>query len=177
MFNIIPKCILVSTSLSPVLLTMAVQEYEREPRCLNWTIGILLALTLLLVVLCWLLMVYARSNLQIRDVNILSIERKDHEVLTFLFIYLLPLVRSGSANLLESWMTTTFVGIIIIYALAQADAYHFNPLMRLVFQQRFYAVNTSEGQSDLVISKKRLHSAEKRIQAVEIAPNVFLVKE
>ena len=95
MMNLFAKCLLVSTSLSPVLGAMAVYQFERgEP----WTCWIWwLAVAVLLVILCWLLLRYMAQNGQRQLFEIREFERKDQELLAFLFIYLLPFVRSEEA--------------------------------------------------------------------------------
>lgn len=91
----------------------------------------------MLVVLCRLLLKFAEERLPKFSLQITSFERRDQEVLTFLFIYMLPLIRTDGLGITAGWITTACVGVIIIYALAQAGAFHFNPLMRLFFGYRF----------------------------------------
>ena len=62
MLNIVAKCLLVSTSLSPVLGAVAINQFERGEswtKCIWWlTVGFLL------VALCWGLLRYAAQNAQ-----------------------------------------------------------------------------------------------------------------
>lgn len=172
MLGITAKCLLVATSLSPVLGAVAVSEFERGASWLTWVWW--LAAAFLLVVLCWLLLQYAAKNGQKHLFHIREFERKDQEMLVFLFIYLLPFIRSANPTFASEWLTSAYVLSIIILAIAHAGAFHFNPLMRLVFQYRFYAVRNCDGVSNLLISKKDLRRVGEEVQTVRLAWNVYL---
>ena len=75
-------------------------------------------------------------------------------MLTFLFIYLLPFVRG--ATFASEWITSVFILAIITAAIANVGAFHFNPVMHLLFCYRFYAVKNRHGVSCLLISKLKL---------------------
>ncbi len=170
--NILAKCLLVSTSLSPVLIAVAINQFER---CEPWTSYIRwLAVAFLLVVLCWLLLRYAAANLEKHVFHIKEFERKDQELLAFLFIYLLPFIRSENVTFASQWLTSVYVLTIIILAIAYAGAFHFNPVMRLLFCYRFYAVKTHHGVSTLLISKKNLRRPGKKLQTVQLAWDIYL---
>lgn len=175
MFNFLAKCLLVSTSLSPVLLVMAVSQFESGLPCTRWLGWPLLGAVVVLVVLCRLLLRYAEKRLQELSLQITSFERRDQEVLTFLFIYMLPLIRTDGLGITAGWITTACVGVIIIYALAQAGAFHFNPLMRLFFGYRFYSVITSTGVTNLLISQTDLRMPGEEVRTVRLDRGVYLV--
>ena len=128
MLNIVAKCLLVSTSLSPVLIAVAVNQFER---CEPWTSYIWwMVVAFLLVALCWGLLRYAATKAETHVFHIKEFERKDQELLAFLFIYLLPFVRSENATFASQWLTSAYILTIIILAIAHAGAFHFNPVMR-----------------------------------------------
>lgn len=171
MLSFIAKCLLVSTSLSPVLGAMAVSQYERGEPWTSWTGW--LAVAFPLVALCWTLLKYAAKKAQKYTLYIQAFERKDQEMLTFLFIYLLPFVRPGGATFASEWITSVYILAIIIPAIVHAGAFHFNPVMRL-FGYRFYAVKNKHGVSNLLISKKNLRQPGKEVQTVKLDWNVYL---
>lgn len=172
MLNIFAKCLLVSTSLSPVLGTMAINQFERGKPCTMWIWWLVVAF--ILVVLCWALLKYAAKKAHKHLFYIKEFERKDQEVLTFLFIYLLPFVLSGNSTFASDWLTSIYILLIIIIAIAQADAFHFNPVMRLLLGYRFYAAKNRHGVSNLLISNKDLRRPEKEVQTVRLAWNIYL---
>ena len=171
MLNIVAKCLLVSTSLSPVLGAVAINQFERgEP----WTCWIWwLAVAFLLVILCWLLLKYMAKNGQKHLFDIGEFERKDQELLAFLFIYLLPFIRSENATFASQSLTSAYILMIIIIAIAHAGAFHINPVMRL-FGYRFYAVKNRHGVPNLLISKRDLRRPGKELQTVQLAWDVYL---
>ena len=171
MLNIVAKCLLVSTSLSPVLIAVAINQFER---CEPWTSYIRwLVVAFLLVALCWLLLRYVATIAEKHVFHIKEFERKDQELLAFLFIYLLPFVRSENATFASQWLTSAYILTIIILAIAHAGAFHFNPVMR-AFGYRFYAVKNLHGVSTLLISKKNLRRPGEKLQTVRLAWDVYL---
>ncbi len=95
-------------------------------------------------------------------------------MLTFLFIYLLPFVRSKHSTFANEWIMSVYILSIIILAIAHAGAFHFNPVMRLLFGYRFYAVKDRHGVSNLLISKTDLRRSGKEVQVVGLDWNVYL---
>ena len=128
----------------------------------------------MLVLLCWGLLSYAKRSLETHQIYIEEFERKDQEMLAFLFIYLLPFVRSPNTAFASNWITSTYILAIIVLAITHAGAFHFNPVMRLVFGYRFYSVRNSNGVSNLLISRKDLWQPRREVTAVAIARDVYL---
>ena len=172
MLNIFAKCLLVSTSLSPVLGAVAVNQFERGKPWTNWIWWLVGAL--LLVLLCDALLRYAKKHAQKHLFYIREFERKDQDVLIFLFIYLLPFIRSENPTFASEWLTSAYVLAIIILAIVHVGAFHFNPVMRLFFAYRFYSVRNREGISNLLISKRDLRRPGEEVQTVRLAWNVYL---
>ena len=167
------KFFLMATSLSPVLLILAISQLEcGQP----WKGGIWLGIAFIFLSGCWALLKFVKKNARSELISIQEFERKDQEVLTFLFIYLLPFIRSGGSTFANEPITSGCVLIIIIYALVQARAFHFNPVMYLFFRYRFYAVKDRHGVSNLLISKKDLRRSGVEIKTVALARNVYLHK-
>ena len=173
MLSIVAKCLLVSTSLSPVLLTLAVNQLERGR---PWATSYWLALAaLLLAASCKELLRYAQENAQRHLLYVKEFENREQEMLTFLFIYLLPFVRGSTFA--SEWITSVFVLSIITAAIATTGAFHFNPVMRLLFRYRFYGVKNRRGVSCLLISKVDLRRPDRSINTVRLAHGVYLHTE
>lgn len=172
MLNNSAKYVLALTSLSPVFLTMAINYFEHgEP----WTIWIWwIAATIVSVVFCWGLMRYIARKAQINSVLIKDFERKDQEMLAFLFIYLLPITRSENLALSDNILTSCFVLFVTTLAIVCARAFHFNPVMRLVFRYRFYSVKDSRGIPNLLISRTDFQRSGVEIKTVMVTQNVHL---
>ena len=169
MLDIVPKYLLVGTSLSPVFGVLAINGLERGLPWQNW-IGWLIA-AIVLIVLCWSLLRYTKRNAQKQSLYIQTFERTDHQVLTFLFIYILPFVRSENMTFAAQPLTTICILSVIVMAIAVADAFHFNPVMRAL-GYRFYAVKSREGTPKLLISRRDLRRTGVTVQTVSLARDV-----
>lgn len=174
MLNFVAKTILVATSLSPVLGAVAVTEFERGQAWTSWIGWLIVALVLIGV--CWFMLRYASDRAENSLLYIEDFERKDQETIVFLFIYLLPFMRSSNAAFATDWLTSAYVLGIIIVTIAHVGAFHFNPVMRLLFAYRFYSVRNREGLSLILISKSDIRRNRKEVQTVRIARNVYLHK-
>ena len=171
MLNILAKSLLAATSLAPVLGAVAINQFERGEPWPVWCGPLIVALALM--ALCFLLLQYAAENAETCVISITSFERRDQEVLTFLFIYLLPFLRSQASSFASDWLTSAYILGIIILAIAHAGAFHFNPVMRAL-GYRFYAAQTNDKLSVLLISKMNILRPPDEIKTVRLAPNIYL---
>jgi hypothetical protein len=174
MLNRLAKFLLVSTSLSPLLGAVAVNQFARgEPASrYGWWLGA----AILLILLCWALLRYTSMNAQQHLYQIKEFERNDKEVLAFLVTYLLPFLSTEKMGFAGDWLTGTYVLLIIFLVIAHAGAFHFNPVMGLL-GYHFYAVKNAEGVSHLLISRAELHRPGQELQTVRLAPTIYLHKE
>ena len=172
MLNIRARFILVSSSLSPALGAIAVSQIvcdERWTTWIWWPIG-----ALVLILMCWRVLEYAKRKAPEHPLYIKEFERRDHEVLTFLFVCLLPFIRTTNLDFADDWIIIAYVISIIVVALIHANAFHFNPVMSLIFGYRFYSVKSQQGISSLLISKKELRRPEVQVATVLIGTNIYL---
>ena len=169
--NILAKSLLLATALSPVLLVLAVSELEKTGKPL-----VPFSLALLALVACWTcqVMLTKMRTTQIHRIHVTKVERRDQEVLTFLFIYLLPFIRGSSVALDHPW-TLLSVGAVVFSALIAANAFHFNPTMWLL-RYRFYSVEDGNHDSVTLISKEQLKPGN-IMCAHQLASRVYLLKE
>jgi len=171
MLNTFAKFLLVSTSLSPLLGAVAVNQFARGEALDRWLPWLVVAV--LLVFLCWALLAYAAKNVQTQVFHIQEFERNDKEVLAFLVTYLLPFLSAEKMGFGGEWLTSAYVLLIIFLVIAHAGAFHFNPVMGLL-GYHFYAVKDKEGLSHLLISKTELHRPKLDVQTVRLAANIYL---
>ena len=173
------KFFLALTASSPVLLIVGINEFERSKPWTSWTwtpwIWWVIAAPIL-AVLCKGLLICATKWIQKDTIEIGEFEHKDQEMLTFLFIYLLPFIRSGNSTFASEWITSICLLVILAFAIAHARAFHFNPVMGF-FGYHFYAIRDSHGVSNLLISKEDLRRPNKKVQTVQITSNVYLQTE
>lgn len=171
MLNTFARFLLVSTSLSPLLGAVAVNQFARGEAAIRW--GAWLAVALLLVILCWALLRHAAKNAQRHQFHIKEFERNDKEVLAFLVTYLLPFLSTEKMGFAGDWLTGAYVLAIIFLVIAHAGAFHFNPVMGLL-GYHFYAVKSEDGVGHLLISKDELRRPGRNVQTVRLAHGIYL---
>lgn len=171
MLNTFAKFLLVSTSLSPLLGAVAVNQFARGEPPMQW--GSWLAAALLLVFLCWAVLSYAARNAQQHAFRIKEFERNDKEVLAFLIAYLLPFLSTEKMGFTGDWLTGAYVLLIIFLVIAHAGAFHFNPVMGLL-GYHFYAVKNADGVSHLLISRAELRRPGQEVRTVRLAHHIYL---
>lgn len=171
MLNTFARFLLVSTSLSPLLGGVAVNQFAHGEPVSRW--GAWLAVAILLVFLCWALLQYAATNAQQHQIHIKEFERNDKEVLAFLVTYLLPFLSTEKMGFAGDWLTGAYVLAIIFLVIAHAGAFHFNPVMGLL-GYHFYAVKDGDGVSDLLISKDELRRPDRDVKSVRLAHGIYL---
>lgn len=171
MLNAFAKFLLVSTSLSPVLGAIAVNQFEQNQPWKSWAPWLVVAF--LLILLCWALLSYAKNNAQRHTFRIREFQSNEGQVLAFLLAYLLPFVSSDNMSFTDDWLTGAYILAIIFLAITHAGAFHFNPVMGLL-GYHFYAVKNDEGVSDLLISKDKLRRTSEDMQTVRLAHNIYL---
>lgn len=168
------KILLASTSLCPLLFIVSVNQFER---CKSVKSGIgWLTATFVLIILCLWLLEHFSKKAEKHLLHIHEFEHKDQEMLAYLFIYILPFIRSGASTFASEWITSICLLVILAFSIAHARAFHFNPVMGF-FGYHFYAIRDSHGVSNLLISKEDLQRPNKRIQTVQITSNVYLQTE
>ena len=171
MLNTFARFLLVSTSLSPLLGAVAVNQFARGEPAARW--GAWLAVAILLVFLCWALLRYAAKNAQQHQFHIKEFERNDKEVLAFLVTYLLPFLSTEKMGFAGDWLTGAYVLAIIFLVIAHAGAFHFNPVMGLL-GYHFYAVKNGDGVSHLLISREELRRPGRDVKTVRFAYGIYL---
>lgn len=171
MLNTFARFLLVSTSLSPLLGAVAVNQIARAEPATRW--GAWLTVAILLVFLCWALLRYAAKNAQQHQFHIKEFERNDKEVLAFLVTYLLPFLSTEKMGFTGDWLTGTYVLAIIFLVIAHAGAFQFNPVMGLL-GYHFYTVKNGEGVSHLLISKDELRRPGRDVGTVRLAHGIYL---
>jgi MFS family permease len=170
MLNWFAKTLLVATALSPMLGAVAINQIAHGRPWTDWGSWLILAIGLALI--CWLLLVYAANHGEKHAFQIRSFEDKDKEVLAFLLTYFLPFLATEKLEFKGEWMTGTYIMAIIIMTIVHAGAFHFNPVMGLIYH--FYSVKDDQGVTSLLISRKLLIRVGVEIETVRLAHNIYL---
>lgn len=171
MLNNIAKFLLVSSSLSPVLGAVAVNQFTLGKSLSSWLPWLVVGL--LLVFICWGLLRYAARNAQKHSLKIGQFEGNDKEVLAFLLAYLLPFISVKDTTAEVHWLTATYILAIILLVFTHAKAFHFNPVMGLL-GYHFYSLKNDDGVPLLLISKYELRRSGGEVKTVRLAHDIYL---
>lgn len=168
MLSRVAELMLTSTAIAPVLLTYAWVAFQSGDSCVAL---VLAAACVALVFVCWLLLRYAKNNLERMSFKPVSIEAADRENMGFLLLYLLPLFTAQFDAL--NW--NVWIPAILIFAgvVATGYSYHFNPLLGLM-GWHFYKVGTAEGVTYVLITKKQLRNATDTVEIGQLTEYIVL---
>jgi len=168
MFNVVARLLLTTTALAPVGLTYAwVAWVQDSPK----TGVLILAGCVILFLLCISILWSAKRSLPASGFKAVSIEAADHENTAFLLLYVMPLFTSQFNTLdWKFWIPT-----LVIFGVITATGYnyHFNPMLGLL-GWHFYKVESSEGVTFVLITKKHLRTAATRLQVGQLTEYILL---
>lgn len=170
MLNRFAKFLLVATALSPMLGAVAINQIAHGRQWRSWLPWLVSAVCLALI--CWWVLLYVARAGEKHTIKIKEFEDKDKEVLAFLLTYLLPFLATEKLEFKGEWMTGAYIMAIIIMTIIHAGAFHFNPVMGLLYH--FYSVKDDDGASNLLISRKPLCKIGEEIETVRISHNIYL---
>ena len=172
MLNLFAKSILAATSLVPLLLIIA-WKHHNDNSSVAYGFGIVGAI---LFLVCWAMMKWRSRHGEIIPSYIKEFNRRDQGTLTFVFIYLLPFIRSPESAFISDVPLTIALFFIIVVTMADVGAYNLNPVMRF-FGYRFYEIRNEKGVQRLLITRKDLRQPEKKIRVRRISPDVYIQLE
>jgi hypothetical protein len=171
MLSKLAKPLLVATSMAPILLAFAVNAISEGRSFGDYWFWLVLAA--LLVCLCHLIMRFSSTQLQRQHLTIKSFKSSDKEVMTFLVAYLLPLVSAKSLGLNGHLLSIVFAVLVFFAAIYHSNAFDFNPLLGL-FGYHFYEMQTDNGMTFLLITRRHLLKPNHRVEVVQLFPYTFL---
>ena len=172
MFSRPIKYLLVTTSIAPVIFVYWLVGILRTGSYTKNYFLLIVLITLLFA--CKYLLSMAKNKLDIRPINVKSIKSADHNIISFLFVYLLPIFDFVKKDDYYLW---AFVIIIVFVVIINTNTYHFNPLLSLVFGYKFYEVATKSEMTFILITKKQLINVEEVKSFVQLTPYVILETE
>lgn len=165
------KFLLLATAWLPVVLVVGVQEYIR---CKDYKI--LVATTSIIIIqllVCKGIFILAEHKATPISVIIDSIENTDHDVLAFIFITVLPLVRSKEGLLSANSIVIGLVFVLLTWAMMHAGSYRFNPTLRLL-GYRCYSIKSVTGTPYLFITNRVLMEPQKVRGGLNLSDFVIL---
>ena len=165
--------VLLGTAWSPVILIIGVHEALCRA-C--WTIFFVSAgVALALLFICMGIFRFAKRRPG-QPIEIKEIERNDQEVLTFILVTMLPIMRASGETVVGQPIVVTLIVLLVTVTLLQARAYHFNPVIRLFLRYRCYSIKTIYGTPILLISRADLRLPCELPEIVKLTNFVWLQK-
>ncbi len=173
MLNRLAKVMLVATSLAPVLGAFGIISYSKGESA--WATLQWLMCAAFLLLICWLVLYFAKNQIEKEILTVKSIKSADKEVLTFLLVYLLPLVARDSLPLAKTEVTV-YVFFMIAWAVYHSNAFYFNPLLGLL-GYHFYEVTSADGMSHILITTQTIKQAPVDLEVVQLFDYTYLTAD
>jgi hypothetical protein len=167
--NKVAKLALVSTSLAPICLTLWFVEFSKD---WDWQQGWgYLVTALLLSLICFGLIRLSASKLESLPVKIKSIRTADKEIVGFLLVYLLPLIKQSTNSI--SMPVLVFVAIFFFLIIYNAHVYHFNPLLG-IFGYHFYEATIEGDITFVLITRQSITHCKSITRVVQLTEYMIL---
>jgi hypothetical protein len=165
-----PKIFLVSTSLAPILITLAFLEIRAHD---YWTAVAWLVGALVLVMATRGLLYLCRQQLEPLNVHFAKAKTSDREVIGFLLAYVTPLaLTSGKVPEIDAW-AIAFLILLFGAVVWGTHAYDFNPLLGLM-GYHFFEVENDKGITYIVITRKSIVDVHQITAVVQLTEYVLL---
>lgn len=163
------KLFLVATSLAPIFLTLWFIDFSKR---WDWSDGLTyLIAALLLTIICWVLLLLAKTRLEKLPLEINSVRTADKEIVGFILVYLLPLINETSVKVNPKVLG--FVMALFFIVVLTSHSYHFNPLIGFL-GYHFYEVTLSGEISYVLISKQNIRNCKNIKKVVHISEYMIL---
>ena len=171
MLNKPAKIMLVATSLAPVLGAFGMISYSSTHSI--WIAAQWFLCAILLLLLCWLVLLFAERKGERESVTFRSFRNVDREVLTFLLIYLLPLIAKDSLPAFQI-PVAVYVFLVIAWAVYHSNAFFFNPLLGLL-GYHFYAVESRDGVPHVLITRDTIRVPSATLEVIQLFDHTYLM--
>lgn len=184
------RFILIASSFCPVFIIFGIIEFFNinDTKKLNedlintnevliertFTVPIVCgAIAVLLFVLCIFVLKQAKRGIRTSEFRITKFSYRDTGMLSFVFVYLFPLIRTSPSLSDLQYIMHAVVYVIIILIMVDVGTYQYNPIIRLL-GYRFYMVVDCDGLDRLLLSKRKLTISDHTISAKQIIDDVYI---
>lgn len=158
--------LLLASSLSPLILGLAVQQFINAEYV--WG-AILTAFFLLFACACIFVFCKLPSHGERFTLHIRQFVRRSDQVSALLVAYVLPLLGTDT-----HWLMTAYFLLVLGFALYYGGIYHFNPVMA-VLRYHYYTVETDSETNHLLISRVPLRPRMQSVSVVRFTPEVSVL--
>lgn len=177
MLSRVAKLVLVATSLAPLLLVMAVENFVAAPQftltCFWFQLA---AVSLLLVIIARGILYLAKRFGQRMPLQVVKARNSDKQILTFLLAYLLPILTQKKYLFGSFDFPTLAILAMLCVAVYHSNAFDFNPLLGMM-GFHFYEVEGDDGFPYLLISGHVIRKPKGDFKVVQLFDYTFLAVE
>ena len=192
MYSNFIKFVLVLISLSPILLSywivMTIMNYDNldiyiefvswKNLVLNikdfWSNQYLIILFFLIVLICRYIFLKGLKNLSIGIIDLKQIKSVDINFNPILISYFLPWFKFQFKNNEDLTLVIGAIIIYIIYAYIAKSSYHYNLVIRLLFNYKNYEVQTTAEVWYLMLSKDTLKNKKQATRYIQISDHMLV---
>lgn len=192
MYSNLIKFILVITSLSPILISywivLTILNFNNLDIYLDFSSGkiivegfkdflcnhYLILIFISVVLLCRHIFLKGIRNLSIGSIELKQIKSVDVNFNPILISYILPCFKFQFKNNEELIIVVGTVLVYFIYAYIAKNSYHYNLIIRLLFNYKNYEVQTTCEVSYLMLSKEILNNKKQVKTYVQISEHMLV---
>ena len=154
MFNTFFRFILSITSLAPAIVAVSLVILISHKNTLLGFVFLIIAIAFCCI--CYRQIKLAENKGRSKDTLLIKeFFRRDQGTTTFLFISVLPFLKSSDSLFNNSILVILYVLFIVFVSIVDVGAYNFNPVIRMM-GYRFYEIKDSENIRHLLILKRNL---------------------
>lgn len=166
----IAKFCLTSTALAPVLLVYSLVYLISGAFCIA---ALFVAVFIVPLLICLFLIRYLTRTIATQCYVTESVETADQEVVSFLLIYLLPLISGDLSS--HSWAVGLIIALFYCVVMTTGYGYHFNPLLT-IFRYRFYRVTEKHGLPHILITRRRIYAVGETLSVANLVDFILIEK-
>ena len=119
----------------------------------------------------------AKNKAKVKEILLVKeFNRRDQGAIAFLFVSLLPFLRTPYPFFDGNLVIIFYVVVIIFMSIVDTGAYNFNPVM-ILLGYKFYEVKDNEDMHHLLILRRNLTQSKKEIFVNRISDNVWIERK
>ncbi|MCY3542045.1 MAG: hypothetical protein OXH31_09115 [Gammaproteobacteria bacterium] len=160
--------LLTGSAFAPAVFIYAIVWFNQGSYFGGW---ICLSIGVVLLFVCWGVVRYAVNTLQSHKYYAVQVEAADSEIISFLLIYLLPLLTDDFST--QSWWAWILVAFVFCLLVARSYGYQFHPVMAIL-GWHFFKVTDNQGRTSVLITKNKLYNPKEEIRVGKIGEYVLI---
>lgn len=148
------RVLLALTAIAPLSVSLA-YVFAIKGHNVKWAVAAMVVCLMLGIVAHWVIK-QSKSSLERLPITIKKAKSSDKEVIGFFLAYALPLIFRGDAN--PDFVAWGVAAALLLFVLWSTHSVQVNPLLGLM-GYHFYEVETADGITYLLITRKRINNA------------------